>query len=154
VLLEIDEDEECNPVKNEKHTLGELRRIGMAGSVLLALLSWVFLWQERTGGLLLTLCAFVTLVLTLFQPRLLQGVYSSIYDMAEVFLGWLAQALLFFLFYLFITPLAILARSLHVDVLALKMPEDGGSYWERGPESYWLKRKATRFGVERQKKQS
>jgi len=152
VLLEIDEDEECNPVKNEKHTLGELRRIGMACSVLLALLSWVFLWQERTGGLLLTLSAFVALVLTLFQPRLLQGVYGFIYEVAEVFLGWLAQALLFLLFYLLITPLAIVARSLHIDVLALKMPEDGGSYWERGPESYWLKRKSGCSAVERQPK--
>jgi len=136
----------------EQDTGEELRRLGMIVSVVLGLLSWLFLWQGRAGALFFTLAAFSFLVLTLFKPRSLKGVYGLLSRGVKFVVHWLVQGIILVVFYLVVTPIAVLAGSLGVDVSFLNISEYRRDYWQRGPGSFWLRRKQTGSGAERRKK--
>jgi len=132
---------------------GGLRRCGLLFSVILALAAWSFLWQDRAGGFVFTVGAFLLLALTLFKPQLLKGPYT-VWTKIEAFSG---QAVInggvIIFFIVVLLPIGLLVRLLKRDLLATKMPEDGWSYWDRGPDSYWIPHGKARAGVERYEKQ-
>ncbi len=139
--------------KNNTLDRGGLRRCGLLFSVVLALAAWSFLWQERTGGFIFTMSAFLLLALTLFKPQLLRGPYM-LWAKIEAFSGQtLINGVLTIFFIAVLLPTGLLARLLKRDFLATKMPRDGWSYWDRGPDSYWISKKKARAGVERYEKQ-
>ncbi len=139
----------------KKNTLdnGGLRRCGLLLSVILALAAWSFLWKDRSGGFIFTMSAVLLLTLTLFKPQLLRGPYM-VWTKIEAFLGQaVIKGVLTLFFIVVLLPIGLLARLLKRDFLTTKMPKDGWSYWDRGPDSYWIPPGKDRAGVERYEKQ-
>ncbi len=139
----------------KKNTLdsGGLRRCGLLLSVILALVAWSFLWKDRSGGFIFTMSAVLLLTLTLFKPRLLRGPYMVWAKIEDSGRQAVIKGVLTLFFSVVLLPIGLLARLLKRDFLATKMPKDGWSYWDRGPDSYWIPLKKARTGVERYEKQ-
>ncbi len=139
--------------KNNTLDSGGLRRCGVLFSVVLALAAWSFLWKDRFGGLIFTMSAFFLLTLTLFKPQLLRMPYS-LWTRIEGILGQSVFKVGLTLFFIVVLlPIGLLAKLLKLDLLALRMPKDGWSYWDRGPDSYWIPKKKAGAGAERYEKQ-
>jgi len=139
--------------KNGTLDKGGLRRCGLLFSVVMALASWTFLWQDRSGGFIFAMGAFLLLTLTLFKPQLLKGPYL-LWARIEGVLGQSVIKIGLTLFFVAVLlPVGLLVKLLKRDLLAVKMPRDGWSYWDRGPDSYWTPKKKACAGVERYEKQ-
>ncbi len=138
-----------------KNTLdsGGLRRCGIQFSVVLALAAWSFLWKDRSGGFIFTMSAFLLLSLTLFKPQLIKGPYLLWTKVEGVLVQSVVKAGLTLFFIVFLLPLGLLAKLLKRDLLGVRMPKESSSYWDRGPESYWIPKKKARAGLERYEKQ-
>lgn len=137
----------------EPNVADGLRRCGLFLSVIFALAAWSFLWKEQAGGLFFTLAAFFLLILTLFKPSLFKRPCRLLSGKTGVRSHIMIQLVLPLVFFLIFVPVGLCFRILKRDPLALKMPKDGWSYWDRGPDSYWIPRKKHRICKERYERQ-
>ena len=120
---------------NDKSSKSELRKFGVIMSIFVALLGGLFLWRGKGYYW----CFFVISVLFLFfglvLPAVLRPVHKSWMTLSMV-MGWLVSGLiLIILFYLVLTPTALLLRMFGKDLLNIDFTKDSS-------ESYWIPRKA------------
>jgi hypothetical protein len=120
----------------------ELRRFGITMAVGLAVIGALFLWRDKGEPLVLFGLAAVFLVLGLAIPLVLRPIQRAWMAFAIV-LGWvMTRVILVILFYVGITPVALVARIAGKRFLALGFEPDRESYWEpreksdRGKERY------------------
>ena len=129
-------------MKSETRDIGGLRRCGILFSVAMALVAWFFLWQNHFGGFFFSFLAFFLLSITLFRPLLFKGPYRMWMKMSALPISVLRKLFLTLFFFCVLTPIGLIARLLQVDFLNTKMPKSKvSSYWDKGPDSYWVPRK-------------
>ena len=139
--------------KVNSNDIGGLRRTGILVSIVIALFAWFFLWQDRSGSFFFSFLAFFLLLFVLFKPGLFSGPYSLWGRVADIPGRILMDFFLTLFFFCVVTPIGMVAGLLRIDFLGLKMPKNGSSYWEKGPDSYWIPKKKKRFALERYEKQ-
>lgn len=115
--------------KNIDSSRPELRKFGLAvGGVLLAIGAYMlyrdnpgFWWVVVPGGLLV--------LLGWLAPVVLKPIHRP-WMMLALVMGWLmTRVILSLLFYLILSPIAILARLAGKNFLDLKWPDQRDSYW-------------------------
>jgi hypothetical protein len=110
----------------------EWRRFGLLiGLLLIGLGLWLG-WQTHPAARAWCLVAgLVALLLSWIAPSLLRWPYL-IWMTIGLFLGTIVSTLLLtLLFFFLVTPIALIARLLGKDFLALKLVRNGSSYWKR-----------------------
>jgi TRAP-type uncharacterized transport system fused permease subunit len=121
-------------IRNIKSGKSELRKFGITIGIVLGLLGMWFLWREKAGSYSLLVSSIIFLSLAFICPLLLKPVQKMWMSLA-VLLGWLmTRVILIILFYLVVTPTALLARLCGKDFLNTK--------FDRNAKSYWITRKA------------
>ena len=122
-------------IRNIKSGKSELRKFGITIGIVLGLLGMWFLWRGKGGSYSLLVSSIVFLSLAFICPLLLKPVQKLWMSLA-VLLGWLmTRVILIILFYLVVTPTALLARLCGKDFLNTKL--------DRNAKSYWITRKVT-----------
>ena len=115
--------------KNIDSSRPELKKFGLAvGGVLLAIGAYMlyrgnpgFWWLIVPGGLLM--------LLGWLAPAVLKPIHRP-WMMLALVMGWLmTRVILSLLFYLILSPIAILARLSGKTFLDLKWPDQRDSYW-------------------------
>ncbi len=100
---------------------------------LVTFLSLVSIKLSKTGKIFsvyLNGIAVMLFILTVLAPRLILPLYK-IFSFLGKIIGWIvANIILLLIFYLIFTPIGLLAKLMHRDVLGLK---------KTGQESYWVK---------------
>ena len=121
-------------IRNIKSGKSELKKFGITIGIVLGLMGMWFLWREKGGSYALLVSSLVFLSLSFIYPLLLKPVQKLWMSLA-VLLGWLmTRVILIILFYLVVTPIALLAMLCGKDFLNTKL--------DRNAKSYWIKRTA------------
>ena len=85
-----------------------------------------------------TVIAGVVVLVSLFRPCLLSGLYRIWVKAGEFVGGILSQVIMFLLYFGLFTPMALILRILGKDLLNKKLDKNTDSYWiirETQPES-------------------
>lgn len=131
--------EEVRAVKDDP---ASLRKFGLTMGVAFAVFGGLFFWRGKPVAPWLFLIAAAFLLLGAVAPRALRPVQRAWMTLAIV-LGWLmTRVLLVLVFYIGLTPVALIARLVRKRFLDLQFEPDRESYWEkrkahdRGRERY------------------
>jgi hypothetical protein len=109
----------------------DLRKFGITMAVGLGLLGALFLWRSKGQPIVFFALAGLFLIFGLVFPRVLRPVQRGWMAFAIV-LGWvMTRVILVVLFYVGITPVAIIARLAGKRFLELEFEPARASYWER-----------------------
>ena len=120
-------------IKNIKSTVRELRKFALAMAVPLALIGGFLLWRHRNYYWYFLAASSVFICPGLLIPVVLTP-FHKVWMTFSIVMGWfMTRVILSVLFFLVLTPTALLLRLLGKDMLNIKF--DGNS-----SESYWLAR--------------
>jgi len=120
---------------SDKSSKRELRKFGVIMSVFVALLGGLFLWRGNGYYWCFFVASALFLFLGLALPAVLRPVHK-IWMTLSMIMGLLVSGLiLIILFYLVLTPTALLLRMFGKDLLNIDFRKDSS-------ESYWIPRKA------------
>ncbi|UCC98531.1 MAG: hypothetical protein JSW66_01290 [Phycisphaerales bacterium] len=118
----------------EKASNSELLRFGVIMSSFLALLAGVLIWRDKGYYAYLLVLSVLFLVFGLMRPAVLRPVHKSWMTFSTI-IGWfMSRLILILLFYLVVTPTALLLRIMGHDMLNIKSTKTSR-------ESYWIPRK-------------
>jgi hypothetical protein len=124
--------EELRAVKSGRR---DLRKFGITMAVGLGALGALFLWRGKGEPMIFFGLAAAFLILGLVLPAALRPIQRGWMAFAIV-LGWvMTRVVLVVLFYVGVTPVAIIARLVGKRFLALEFEPARASYWERRTKS-------------------
>jgi hypothetical protein len=110
---------------------GDLRKFGITMAVGLGVLGALFLWRGKGEPMIFFGLAALFLVLGLAIPAVLRPVQRAWMAFAIV-LGWvMTRVILVVLFFVGVTPVALIARVVGKRFLSLGFEPERASYWER-----------------------
>ncbi len=116
-------------IRNIKSGKSELKKFGITIGIVLGLMGMWFLWRGKGGSYALLGSSILFLSLSFIYPLLLKPVQKLWMSLA-VLLGWLmTRVILIILFYLVVTPIALLAKLCGKDFLNTKLDRNAKSYW-------------------------
>ena len=120
-------------IKKIKSDTRTLRRFGIVVGIAFAVIG-ALLWRRGSGLTVYFLAVAGALVLLgLVAPAVLKPVQKAWMTVA-ILIGWvMTRVILFVLFYLAITPIALLARLLGRDILDRKFDKAATTYWTERP---------------------
>jgi hypothetical protein len=136
--------EEIRAVRSDP---ANLRKFGLTMGIALAAFGGLFLWRgEREVAPWLFLIAAAFLLLAVLFPKTLRPVQRAWMTLAVV-LGWfMTRLLLVIIFFVGITPIALIARLFRKRFLDLGFESDRESYWEkRKPHDRGMERYESQF---------
>ena len=133
-------------VKAIKSDPAHLRKFGLTMGVALAIFGGLFFWRDRAIAPYLFILAAAFLLLAALTPRALKPV-QSVWMTLAIVLGWvMTRVLLIIVFFIGVTPIALIARIVGKRFLALRFEPDRKSYWEkRAPETRGMERYESQF---------
>jgi hypothetical protein len=121
--------------KDIQKQVSELRKFSIIMTVFLALFGGLFLWRGRS----FYWCFFVLSLLFagcgLIRPAILGPVYTAWMKMSHIIGGIMSRLILLILFYLVMTPTALLLRLFGKHFLDI-------GFTKSSAESYWIPKQA------------
>ena len=135
--------EEVRAVKSDP---AHLRKFGLTMGIALAVFGGLFLWRGKAVAPYLFILGAVFLLLAAVLPRALKPVQKAWMALATV-LGWvMTRLLLTIVFFVGITPIALIAKLSGKRFLDLGFEPDRESYWEkRKPHDRGMERYESQF---------
>lgn len=135
--------EEVRSVRSDRRSL---RKFGLTMGIALALFGLLFLWRHPAGAPWFFGFAAGFLIFAAVLPVALRPVQKLWMTLAYV-LGWvMTRLLLTIIFYIGITPVALIARLVGKKFLDLEFEPDRESYWEkRQPHDRGMERYESQF---------
>lgn len=117
-------------IKNIKGGKKELRKFGITMGIALVMFGGFFWWRGKDYCCYFLIPATIFIFSALVIPSILKPV-NKIWMSLAILMSWfMTRIILSILFYLGITPIGFLARSLGKDFLGLKFNKNTeGSYW-------------------------
>ncbi len=133
-------------VKAVKTDPGHLRKFGLTMGVAFAIFGGLFFWRGHTVAPYLFIVAAAFLLLAALAPKALKPVQRVWMTLATV-LGWvMTRVLLSIVFFIGVTPIALIARVVGKRFLDLGFEPDRESYWEkREPQTRGMERYESQF---------
>jgi len=121
----------ADELRTVKSGRGDLRKFGITMAVGLGVLGALFLWRGKGEPMIFFGLAALFLILGLVLPVVLRPVQRAWMAFAIV-LGWvMTRVILVVLFFVGITPVALIARVVGKRFLTLGFEPERASYWER-----------------------
>lgn len=120
--------EEVRGIKDDPRSL---RKFGLTMGICLAVLGGLFLWRDRAVGPYFLVAGAIFLLFALAAPRALRQV-QKVWMTFAIMLGWLmTRVLLVLVFFIGVTPIALIAKISGKRFLELQFEPDKQSYWEK-----------------------
>lgn len=116
-------------IKNIKETQGDLKKFGITiGSVLL-IISAILFWNEKQTGIWFIVGGILLILTGIIYARILKPI-NKIWMALAVILGFImTRVILLIVYFLVLTPIALIARLSGKRFLDLKMSKSSSSYW-------------------------
>jgi hypothetical protein len=117
-------------IRNIKSTRRELRKFGLTMAVALAVIGGFVMWRQKSYYRVLFVASALFLLPGLLLPALLKP-FQKVWMTLALLIGWvMTHLILTILFYLVLTPTALIMRVLGKDILNLRFEKDSAkSYW-------------------------
>lgn len=126
--------EEIKAIKSGKR---ELRQFGIAIGIVLGLLGGLFLYRGISYYSYFLISSLTFLFLAFVAPIVLKPL-QKIWMTLAIIIGWfVTRVILIVLFYLVVTPLALVARLFGKRFLDIR--------FDKNADSYWMAKKAAEF---------
>jgi len=125
---------EIKSIKTEKK---ELRKFGIAFSLILAVLGVLLLWRGRDYYYYFFILSAASLFLGLFLPFVLKPVHQISKTLSILMSWFVTRVILIVLFYLIVTPIGLLMKLFGKNLLDLK--------FDKNTDSYWITRKTLKY---------
>ncbi len=123
--------DEARAVRDDR---ASLRRFGLTMGVALAVLGGLLLWRGRIGFVPLFFVAGALLTMSLAVPVALRPILR-VWMTFAIALGWvMTRVILTIVFYVAVTPIALIARLFRKRFLVTGFEPQRESYWERRPK--------------------
>jgi cytochrome b subunit of formate dehydrogenase len=120
--------EEFQLIKEAKK---DLRKFGLTLGIALAAISAALFYFEKSSAIYFLIIGVILLLAALFIPQILKPV-NRIWMGLAIVLGFvMSRVILTILFYLVLTPLAILARITGKKFIERKYNVSAETYWEK-----------------------
>ncbi len=117
-------------------TARELRKFGLLVGLVFLVLGGIFFWQGKFLRSWLGLPGLLLLALALLRPLLLRRIHRVWMAGAERMGTFMTAVLLSLVYLVVITPLALVARVMGMDLLRRRPDPEQQSYWRpREPDS-------------------
>jgi hypothetical protein len=115
---------------NAKSCTDEFRKFGVTMAIALAVFGGIFFWRQSDYYKYFFIISVLFLFPTLFMPTILGPVYKSWMALSAK-IGWfMSRVILITLYYLVLTPIALLMRISGKTFLNTELSQDSsGSYW-------------------------
>lgn len=107
----------------------EIRDFGLLVGIAFIIIGALFLWRGKGFWTYLMGVGVLLVLLGLIFPLVLKPVYKGWMAMARFLGGIMTYVILFLLFYIVVTPIALLYRLFNPDPLKLKFDPSVSSYW-------------------------
>lgn len=121
-------------IRNIRSSKRDLRNFGLTVGIALGILGGLFLWKAKSYYHYLLLAGCISVLLGLIFPSALRHV-QKIWMTFAILLGWvMTRVILSIVYYLVLTPIAIIARLCGKRFLDRE--------WDRSPNTYWRYRKS------------
>lgn len=132
-------------LKSINSSRAELRKFGFTVGTALAVLGGIFFWLEKPFYPYLLYPGMVLIALGWLFPAFLKPL-QRLWMALALIMGWLmSRVILILLYYLLLTPVALIARLVGKRFLDLK--------WDRSQNSYWNYREKQPLDPHRYEKQ-
>ena len=116
-------------VKKLKTDASDLRKFGLTVGSVFVLFGVLFLLRHRSSSSYFLSIGMVLTAFGVIWPRALNYVYIAWMALAFTVGFVMANVILALFFFLFITPIGLLARLLRKDFIARKWDKQAASYW-------------------------
>ena len=118
-------------IKNIKTGKKDIRNFGITIGIILLIVAGFLFYKEKDSFQLFIYIAGSFISLGFLIPIILKPIYL-VWMIFAVILGWfMTRFILSLLFFLVVTPIALLLKVIGKDLLGLKKQEIQGSYWNR-----------------------
>lgn len=107
----------------------DLRSFGIVMALAFGAIGGLFLWRDRLWAVHLFWPSGGFLLLALILPKVLLPVRRGWLAFSEILGSAVTRIILFFAFYLLITPFGILKRWISGDTLGLRPDPEATTYW-------------------------
>ncbi len=107
----------------------DLRNFGILIGTVLAFLGGLHYYQSHSQAIYYLSLSLVFLLPALFYPKVLKIPYQIWMKLADILGFIMTRVILTVLFYLVLTPTALLLKLLKKDLLNLKLDSSAASYW-------------------------
>ena len=116
-------------IKNIKTEESDLRKFGIIVGTVLLIIAGLLFWKEKESFQLFLVIGTVLFLAGIAIPFTLKPIYWVWMTFATI-LGWfMTRVILSLLFYVILTPIGLIARSIGKQFLNLKMDHSKQSYW-------------------------
>ncbi len=121
-------------MENKHDIIKDLRRFGIVLAGMLTVLGFINFLKARTVlSESFALSGGVVLILALIMPNALKGIYGIFKKVAHA-IGWFnTRVMLLAIYFLILTPIAVLMRMFGKDFLDKRIDKNADSYWIRRP---------------------
>jgi len=116
-------------IKNIRATREILKKFGLLLAAFLTIIAAISFWKEGNLYQYLLPAAVLSLLIALFAPNLLKGIYLPWMAAATV-IGWvITRIILTVFYYVAITSFGLVAKLIGKDLLDQKIQPEKESYW-------------------------
>jgi hypothetical protein len=120
--------------KNERECAAkELRKFSFTLFCVLGFLGGLVLWRKGEAGLLLWGIGIAVFLMGLIKPRSLGAIHKGWMGISFLMGFFMTHLILALIYYLVLTPMALVMRALGKDPLRLKHDRNAVSYWIERP---------------------
>jgi hypothetical protein len=117
--------------KHIKETKKELRKFGLTVGSVLAAIAILLLYFEKPSAIYFAVIGGLLILFGALFPQLLKPL-NKIWMSLAIILGFImSRVILTVLFYLVLTPIAILAKIVGKKFMVLKYDKSAETYWEK-----------------------
>ena len=117
-------------IKNIKESKKDLRKFGLSVGIVLLVIAGILFYKQKDSYLYFGIIGLFLLAAGLIIPVILKPL-NKIWMSLAILMGWvMTRVILILLFFLALTPLAIIARIFRKRFLDLKIDKSKESYWE------------------------
>lgn len=136
----------ANEIKNINSDAKELRTFGMTLGIVLGLLGALLLWRNKQIFVYFIAASAGFIASGLLVPSLLRRLHKA-WMALSILMGWfMTRVILILLYYLVITPIGLLKRTVTKDSLQRDADGGRGSYWiQREPSENDMKNYENQF---------
>jgi hypothetical protein len=120
--------EELKNIKEEKK---DLRKFGLTDGAVLLIIGIILYLTGKTLFLIFGGAGTLLILLAFIYPKALKPA-NKLWMMLAILMGWfMSRVILAILFYLVVTPTALLLKIIGKDFLKLRADKNVKSYWEK-----------------------
>ena len=118
-------------IKNIKTKKKDIQSFGITIGIIFLIIAGFLFYKEKEAFQLLLYLASSFICLSFLFPGILKPIYL-VWMIFAVILGWfMTRLILSLLFFLVVTPIALVLKLVGKDLLELKKQEVRGSYWNK-----------------------